>query len=128
MTVAPGNRIAYIAPAAGNESAVGLYYPDLPDQWPAIQAQINGAPPTLQGPYALVQGGRGFVYRLPVKLPTTGYWGLVSTVIDADAYLADASRPITDAGVRSAIRQVDADGTAGEVFWGTRTYSRRNRR
>lgn len=118
VTLAPDNRIAYIAPAAGNESAVGLYYPDLAEQWPTIQALINGAPPTLQGPYALVQGGRGFAYRLPVELPSTGYWGLVSTVIDADAFLAEASLPTSDEGVRSAFRKVNADGTPGEVFWG----------
>lgn len=118
VTLAPDNRVAYIAPAAGNESAIGLYYPDLPEQWPAIQAQINGAEATLQGPYVLVQGGRGFTYRLPVELPSTGYWGLVSTVIDADAFLADASRPTSDEGVLSAFRKVNADGTPGEVFWG----------
>ncbi|MEI8081099.1 MAG: EAL domain-containing protein [Actinomycetes bacterium] len=118
VSLAPGNRIAYIAPAQTNKGMVGLYYPDLPEQWPAIQAMINGAPPALQGPYDLPQGGRGFTFRLPVTLPGSGYWGLASTVIDADAYLADASSPTSRLGVRSAVRQVSGDGSSGEAFWG----------
>lgn len=120
VSIAPGNRIAYVAPAAGNQGALGLYYPNLPDQWPAIAEMIHGAPSVLQGPYNLAQGGRGFAYRLPVDLPGTGCWGLVSTVLDADAYLTDASLPAESAGVRS-LRKVTGDGSPGAVFWGDPT-------
>lgn len=39
--IAPDNRITHVYPLAGNESAIGLYYPEHPEQWPAVQAVIQ---------------------------------------------------------------------------------------
>lgn len=86
--LAPDNRIAYLYPLAGNESALGLYYPDLAEQWPQVQQIIANRAPQLDGPLNLVQGGRGLVYRVPVYLQDQRYWGLISTVIDYDRLMA----------------------------------------
>lgn len=86
--LAPDNRIAFLYPLAGNESALGLYYPDVAEQWPLIQRIIESREPRLDGPLNLVQGGRGLVYRVPVYLPDQRYWGLISTVIDFDRLIA----------------------------------------
>lgn len=115
ISVAPGNRITHIAPVAGNEAAVGLHYPDLPEQWPAIEAIIAGGQPTLVGPIALVQGGQGLAYRLPVTLPDGSYWGMVSTVMDADTYLRDATAVPGAGSITMGLRS--GSGT-DSVFWG----------
>ncbi|MBL9079428.1 MAG: response regulator [Planctomycetes bacterium] len=82
--VAPGNRIEYLEPLAGNEAALGMHYPDEPEQWPAIQRVVETGQAVLAGPVALVQGGQGLIYRQAVRLENGHYWGLVSTVLDVD--------------------------------------------
>lgn len=119
VSVAPNNRIAYIAPLLTNRPALGLNLQNQPDQWPAIEALIDGAPSTLVGPINLVQGGRGFAYRLPVVLANGKYWGLASTMIDADAYLNTAARTSNVVPEAAQLQLVNADGTSGAVFWGT---------
>lgn len=85
MGLAPDNRLRWVYPAAGNEQAIGLYYPDLPEQWPQIADMIARRQPLLAGPLPLAQGGRGLIYRIPVFLPDGRYWGIVSTVLNANA-------------------------------------------
>lgn len=82
--IAPDNRLTFVYPLEGNEGAIGLYYPDHPEQWPIIERIIRNGQPALDGPLTLVQGGRGLIYRIPVFLENGTYWGIVSTVIDAD--------------------------------------------
>ena len=118
IAVAPGNRITYIEPVAGNEAAVGLYYPDLPEQWPAIQSIIEGGKEALVGPIDLVQGGRGLAYRLPVFLPDGTYWGMVSTVMDADAYLADATAVPGAESLTLGLSSRDPQSGQSTVIWG----------
>ncbi len=118
IAIAPDNRIEYIAPLAGNEAALGLNYPDNAEQWPAIQAIIASGEASLVGPINLVQGGRGLAFRLPVTIPGKGYWGMVSTVIDSDAFLKAAA----EAGIQrgsAGVRAIDANGDAGPPFWGS---------
>ena len=59
ITLAPGNRIRYVEPLRGNEAAVGLYLPDIPEQWAAMEAIIESGKPGLTGPFELAQGGLG---------------------------------------------------------------------
>lgn len=84
ITLAPGNRIQTVVPRQGNETALGLYYPDNPSQWPAIEKIIQSGRPALAGPFELKQGGQGFAYRVPVFLDNQQYWGMVSTVLNVD--------------------------------------------
>ncbi|MEX6502030.1 ATP-binding protein [Pseudomonas zhanjiangensis] len=86
--LAPGNRISQVYPLAGNERVLGLYYPDIPTQWPAVQRIIASRTPLLDGPLPLIQGGNGLIYRVPVFVQDNGYWGMISTVIDYDRLYA----------------------------------------
>ncbi|WP_372876994.1 ATP-binding protein [Pseudomonas sp.] len=86
--LAPDNRIAFVYPLAGNEAALGLYYPDQAAQWPTVQRIIASRSPALDGPLQLVQGGTGLIYRIPVYLDDQHYWGMISTVIDFDQLYA----------------------------------------
>jgi PAS domain S-box-containing protein len=85
LGIAPGNRLTYIYPLQGNEAAVGIYYPDLAEQWPDIAHLIQQRKPLLSGPLLLAQGGMGFVHRTPVYLTDGQYWGIVSTVLNIDS-------------------------------------------
>jgi diguanylate cyclase (GGDEF)-like protein/PAS domain S-box-containing protein len=118
MSIAPNNRIEYLSPARGNEAALGLDLTSIPEQWEPLRDVIASGRPALLGPFPLVQGGLGLAYREPVFLPSGEYWGLASTVVDAEAFLTAA---VNAAGIdpsRVAVRTV-AEGAAGEPpFWG----------
>jgi PAS domain S-box-containing protein len=85
LGIAPGNRLSYVYPEKGNEAALGIYYPDLAEQWPEIATLIQQRQPLLSGPLMLAQGGMGFIHRIPVYLSDGQYWGIVSTVLNIDS-------------------------------------------
>jgi diguanylate cyclase (GGDEF)-like protein/PAS domain S-box-containing protein len=117
--LAPGNRLTYVYPLEGNEKAVGLYYPDVPEQWPAVKRAIEERRPRLAGPVHLKQGGIGFIYRVPVFLGQNGpYWGLLSTVIDQESLFSRAGLAPRVDGLELALRGTDGAGAAGETFMG----------
>ena len=114
--ISVGYRLAYVYPREGNEKAIGVDYRDLPGQWPVVKKTIEDGVPVLAGPLDLVQGGRGMIYRVPVMV-NGQYWGLMSTVIDADSLLKSVFAELPS-GVEVALRGKDASGAQGEVFWG----------
>lgn len=116
--VAVGYRLRYVYPVAGNEKAIGIHYPDLPDQWPQVERAIRSEKGTLAGPLPLVQGGSGLIYRVPV-LVDGQYWGLLSTVIDADSFFRAAFGDLHSDRYEFAIRGRDGLGTSGSVFLGS---------
>lgn len=85
LGIAPANRLTYIYPTKGNEAALGIYYPDLAEQWPEIATLIQQRQSRLSGPLMLAQGGMGFIHRIPVYLTDGQYWGIVSTVLNIDS-------------------------------------------
>jgi PAS domain S-box-containing protein len=97
--LAPDNRISFIYPLPGNEAALGLYYPAQPKQWPTVQRIIDSRTPMLDGPLPLVQGGRGLIYRIPVFIDGTRYWGMISTVIDYDRLYAEVAAVALQRGI-----------------------------
>lgn len=109
--IAIGYRIKYVYPVRGNEKAIGLNYPDLPAQWPGIRKVIESRKPALIGPITLVQGGRGLIYRIPLFIRGQ-YWGLLSTVINADS-LFEAS---FTAGINEQFQLAIRNGN--DVFYG----------
>lgn len=117
MGVAVGYRITYIYPIEGNLKVIGLNYTDIPEQWPHVQRAVENAEAVLAGPVDLVQGGRGFIYRVPVYVRSE-YWGLLSTVIDVDSLFRSAFGGIGNGNVAFAVRGKDGQGMQGDVFWG----------
>jgi len=113
--VAPDNRIQYLYPLRGNEAAMGLYYPDLPEQWPEVKAVMDSGKPVLAGPVALVQGGRGLVYRAPVYVDDQ-YWGLVSTVMDAPVVFRILESASQSHGVDIQLYRLR--GGEPDILWG----------
>jgi diguanylate cyclase (GGDEF)-like protein len=117
FAVAVGHRVTYIYPAAGNEKVIGLNYSEIADQWPAIKRAIDSRKPLLIGPLNLVQGGSGLIYRVPIFVGDS-YWGLLSSVIDADSLLGSALSGVAASGIAIAIRGKDGAGLQGAVFRG----------
>ena len=116
--VAVGYRLLYVHPIAGNERAIGLYYPDFPAQWPVIQKITSSGQAALAGPVELAQGGRGMIYRMPIMLEGR-YWGLLSTVIDSDSLFRMVQAEAADDHYEFAIRGRDGGGLEGGPVWGS---------
>ena len=117
LAIAVGYRVTYIHPVEGNKQAIGLYYPDQPDQWPQVKQAVDTGRPVLVGPINLVQGGQGLIYRVPVFV-RGDFWGLLSTVIDTDSLLMSAFADIGSRNIVFAVRGKNGLGMQGEVFWG----------
>ncbi|TIT82190.1 MAG: bifunctional diguanylate cyclase/phosphodiesterase, partial [Mesorhizobium sp.] len=89
---APDLVISLMYPMKGNEKAVGLdYRKNEAQRMAALRARDRRAL-ILAGPVNLAQGGRGFIGRIPIFVPTAGggdrFWGIVSAVIDVDRLYA----------------------------------------
>src|SRR5262249_33111167 len=105
--IAVGYKLDYLYPVKGNERALGLDYRKAPGQLAAVQRVIDGGVPVLLGPMRLVQGGTGLVYRAPISMDGK-YWGLISTVIDANSLFAETVGSAKAGQVEVAIRGKDA--------------------
>lgn len=115
---APGNRIRYVYPKKGNEAALGLYYPDVPDQWGAIKKAIDNRTTSLAGPVKLRQGGTGLISRTPIFFEDGRYWGILSLVLDANSLFREVGLGQEVKGIKLAMRGKDGAGAAGEIFLG----------
>lgn len=128
---APGLVIRLMYPLKGNEKALGLDYRKTPDQTAAaLQARDLGEL-VLAGPVNLVQGGQGFIGRIPVFTgPEPGndrqFWGLVSTVIDVERLYQDSGLLDPDLPIEIAIRGEDAKGREGAHFFGRKAVLEAN--
>lgn len=84
--VAVGYELTYVYPPERNEAAIGLDYRDLKQQWSDVARAVQERRPVLSENVSLLQGGTAFVYRDPIHIDND-YWGLLSTVIDAEPLL-----------------------------------------
>ncbi|MDX8469295.1 EAL domain-containing protein [Mesorhizobium sp. VK23B] len=119
---APDLVISLMYPMEGNEKAMGLdYRKNEAQRMAALRARDQRAL-VLAGPVNLAQGGRGFIGRIPIFVPTAGggdrFWGIVSAVIDVDRLYAASG--LTDPGldIDIALTGKDALGGGGERFFG----------
>lgn len=119
--LAPDNRITQVYPLRGNEAALGLYYPDVPEQWVTVKRAMDSRATVLAGPTRLRQGGSGLVSRTPVYARDGGYWGILSLVLDADSLFKSVGLATEANGVRYALRGRDGEGEKGDVFLGSPT-------
>lgn len=115
--IAVGYTIRYIYPHAGNEGAIGLHYPDHPEQWGMVKRITESGAPALAGPVDLVQGGTGLIYRVPLYIDKR-YWGLLSTVIDLDSFAEVISAGVDRTRFEYAIRGKDGEGLKGNMVLG----------
>jgi diguanylate cyclase (GGDEF)-like protein len=122
FAVAPDFVVAYECPLEGNEKAIGLDYRKNDKQREAALRARDSGDVVLAGPVDLVQGGRGFIARLPVFVDggdeTRRFWGIVSAVIDLDALYRDAGLYARDLPIEVAIAGRDGQGQDARSFFG----------
>ncbi len=123
LVAAPDLVIRYVYPYAGNEAALGLDYATVPAQRDAAFRARDLNELILAGPVDLVQGGRGFIARMPVTTAEapgrpSRFWGLVSTVFDLDRVYEASGLTNPKLGIEIAIRGKDGTGPDGELFYG----------
>jgi diguanylate cyclase (GGDEF)-like protein len=123
--VAVGSRLSYVYPLAGNEKAIGIDYRDLPTQWPAIEQVISSGKPALAGPIELIQGGRGLIYRAPLFIDGK-YWGMLSTVIDADTLFTSIFQQISDNSFTFALFSQNTLGVNNKPIIGDQSVFKRD--
>jgi len=119
--LAPDNVLTLIYPVQGNERALGLDYKNLSQQWPEIKQLIEEKEPKLVGPVALIQGGEGYVYRLPLFLNDGSYWGIISTVLDLTSFNQMLLQQANSLQVQVGIR--DKDQPSGALFGYSHLFS-----
>lgn len=121
IAAAPGMVIRYMYPVAGNEAAIGLNYQQTPEQFAAAErARITGEL-VLAGPLQLRQGGNGLITRIPVFLAGEQgdkFWGIISAVIDSDAFFEASGLIADEMPIELAIRGKDGLGDKGAMVWG----------
>ncbi len=123
IAAAPDLVVRFVYPLAGNEKAVGLDY-RLNDaqRKSALKVRDEGRL-IIAGPVDLVQGGQGFIGRVPVfkggrTNDPDAFWGLVSTVIDVDKLYQDGGLRDPQLTIEIAIRGADSTGANGRQFYG----------
>ncbi|MBN45722.1 MULTISPECIES: bifunctional diguanylate cyclase/phosphodiesterase [unclassified Methylophaga] len=122
IAAAPDMVIRYMYPVAGNEQAIGLDYRQEPTQAAAAERARVSRNLVLAGPLELKQGGTGLITRIPVYLlddqQQEYFWGIISAVIDVDAFFEASGLNAADLPIEMAIRGKDGLGEQGEVFFG----------
>jgi diguanylate cyclase (GGDEF)-like protein/hemerythrin-like metal-binding protein len=73
--------IKWIYPLEGNEKALGTDLSKVKDQAPSIRYVKTNLTNHFDGPRQLVQGGTGYIIRIPILKDNT-YWGIASVVLD----------------------------------------------
>ncbi|SDA97428.1 bifunctional diguanylate cyclase/phosphodiesterase [Mesorhizobium qingshengii] len=119
---APDLVISLMYPIKGNEKAIGLDYRKNEAQRMAALRARDQRVLVFAGPVDLAQGGRGFIGRIPVFVPTAGggdrFWGIVSAVVDVDRLYAASGLTDPDLDIDVALTGKDALGGGGERFFG----------
>lgn len=117
--LARDNVISHMYPLEGNEAALGLSYLDHPLQRNSVLRAIKQRNTVIAGPVDLVQGGRGFISRIPifVGMSEQRYWGIASIVIDVDTLYRNSGLLNTDSPLHFALRGKDGLGADGQHFW-----------
>ncbi len=74
--------IKWVFPLQGNEKVIGTDLSRIPDQAASIDYVKKNLTYHLDGPRQLVQGGTGYIIRMPL-IKNDQYWGMVSLVLHA---------------------------------------------
>lgn len=116
---APDLVIRYMYPLEGNEAAIGFNYRDHPLQYEAVAQARDSRDLIFDGPVDLVQGGQGFIARIPIFLEENKagkeevFWGMISAVIDVEQFYIASSLPDFAQEFDIALRR------KGVAFFGT---------
>ncbi|QDU59457.1 Blue-light-activated protein [Planctomycetes bacterium Pan216] len=121
IAVAPDLIVEIFYPIEGNEVIMGLDHRETASHFEAIDFARRTRQLVLAGPIELVQGGTGFIGRIPVFLPDADgkeqFWGVISAVVGKEALIRESGLR-NELPINIAIRSVEGIGSHGEVFFG----------
>ena len=87
IAVIEDTTIIYNFPLEGNESSLGIDLSKIEGQRDIVLRTKEEGMTAFQGPVDLVQGGQGFIIRVPFYDSNDTYWGQMSIVLRADIIL-----------------------------------------
>jgi len=114
ITIIKDTTIEMTYPSTGNESSIGVDLAKVDKQKEKILKVKQSLKPIFQGPVQLVQGGAGFIIRIPVKR-SGKYWGQLSVVLDADRFLKVIKNIEKELKIEIAIVNID-DETNTHIY------------
>ncbi len=128
IQLAKDSVVSHIHPLSGNEKAIGLKLLEHPQQRFAVERAISTKKTVVAGPVNLVQGGKAFISRTPIFIPSDAedkgdskYWGLATILITPDVLFKESGLLEFNGNIQCAIRGVDGLGAEGEIFLGNKT-------
>ena len=86
-------------PQESNAEAIGVDLSKVKEQQELVLKVKRELKPVMQGPVNLVQGGTGFIVRLPIVMEDTGYWGQIAIVLKSDKILDEIEFYAKDSGL-----------------------------
>ena len=101
--VCQDTTIIWNYPKEGNTAAIGVDLAKVDSQKELVLKVKNEQVPIFQGPVELVQGGTGFIIRLPIVRKDSGYWGQISIVLKGDNIIEEINAYAEAAGLNVAI-------------------------
>jgi signal transduction histidine kinase len=126
ITLAPNNITRYVNPTEGNEGVIGFNFMEHPEQRKAAERAIETKESVIEGPYELIQGGKGFIVRSPIFVfdnldqSVPKYWGMISMVIDYDLMKKYIREIVESDKYYIALRDGNSDYSNDEVFYGSK--------
>mgnify|MGYP003967902831 FL=1 len=128
IQLAKNSIVSHLYPLSGNEKAIGLKLLEHPKQRFAVERAIRTRKTVVTGPVNLVQGGKAFISRTPIFIPSDAgvkgnnlYWGLATILITSDVLFEEAGlREYTD-NIQCAISGEDGLGTIGNILLGSKS-------
>jgi len=118
ITIIKDTTILMTYPSAGNESSIGVDLTKVEKQKEKILKVKQSLKPIFQGPVHLVQGGAGFIIRIPVEKEGK-YWGQLSVVLDAERFLKVIENIEKELKLEIAI--VNIDDEAKTLIYGNKS-------
>lgn len=121
FAAAPGLVVSLVHPLQGNERAIGLDYNKNDAQREAAYRVRDSGKMVVAGPVNLVQGGTGFIFRLPIfsgPEDNRQFWGILSAVAETNRLYADTGLVDTDSALHFALTGQDGTGRSGAQFFG----------
>jgi two-component system cell cycle sensor histidine kinase PleC len=125
VAMAPDLIITSIFPIEGNEKAIGLNYRENEEQFPKVQQAMETGDGLVTGPVNLVQGGQGLILRQPIFVKRNPEdeasqepWGMLSMVVDYQAFLDGLGLPEFTKKYDILIHEIGAESHEQQTFFG----------
>lgn len=103
LTILKDTTITFAYPFEGNSTIIGKNLADVPEQKESVLKVKSTLKPSFSGPINLLQGGTGFIARLPITLEDGTYWGQVSVVINGEELLKQSGLMETESDLNVSI-------------------------